>query len=676
MRIEIPESVQVTVRGLISRGVRAVSKSDTGHLIFVLTDGSTVDLGQVDGADGVTPHIGENRHWYIGTVDTGIVAEGQDGAPGTPGTPGKDGDPGADGAMWWLTDEELMETLPDGTGLAAFLPMSAFYGHSGAKPAAGDMVLSTANGVINYITAASGQQVTCLSTVLNLTGKAGDDGYSPEAAVSKTGKVATITIKDKSGTTTATVRDGEDGATGKDGINGLTPFIGANGNWWIGDTDTGISALGIKGDKGAKGDPGAQGDPGKDGAPGAPGADGQTPYIGDNGNWWIGDVDTGKPSRGEKGESGDAPKNLFSFENGNAYVSLLSKNHPESEYVVATSTTYGHKDVNNNYYVFSGGTQNYGITEAMPKKLPAGNYNFSAEIYIPSGNTTRTSVQWGAVTFPADSAGVYDQRSKFDLATQNKWVKVEKIVTVTAEHTVVYVSPQSYIETYPFYVRNIQVISLEPELEGWEGKKWVAIGDSITEHNNKALKNYHDYIAEKTGIAVVNMGLSGSGYKAKESDNGAFYQRVSNVPTDADVITIFGSGNDLGGSYQIGEASDTGTETLCGCVNTALDNLFAVVPTAQLGIITSIPWGGFNPSDDTNLMAQYSAKIVEICRRRGIPCLDLYHCSGLRPWDIAFQAVAYPANSSGTGYDSVHPNAVGHAFFAPKIKAFLDSLVL
>lgn len=406
------------------------------------------------------------------------------------------------------------------------------------------------------------------------------------------------------------------------------------------------------------------------------GADGITPTIGANGNWYIGDVDTGKPSRGEKGESGDAPKNLFSFENGNAYVSLLSKNHPESDYVVGTSSTYGHKDVNNKYYVFSGGTSNFGITEAMPKKLPAGNYNFSAEIYIPSGNTTKTRVLWGAVTFPADSADVYAQRSTFDLASQDKWVKVEKIVTVTAEHTVVYVSPMGYIDTYPFYVRNIQVISLEPKLEGWEGKKWVAIGDSITEHNNKALKNYHDYIAEKTGIAVVNMGLSGSGYKAKESDNGAFYQRVSDVPTDADVITIFGSGNDLGGSYQIGEASDTGTETLCGCINTTINNLFTAVPTAQLGIITSIPWSGFNPSDDTNLMAQYSAKIVEICRRRGIPCLDLYHCSGLRPWDSAFQAVMYPANSSGTGYDGVHPNEVGQAFFAPKIKAFLDSLVL
>lgn len=47
-----------------------------------------------------------------------------------------------------------------------------------------------------------------------------------------------------------------------------------------------------------KGEPGAAGASGKDGE------DGKTPYVGDNGNWYIGADDTGKPSRGEKGEPG------------------------------------------------------------------------------------------------------------------------------------------------------------------------------------------------------------------------------------------------------------------------------------------------------------------------------------------------------------------------------------
>ena len=69
--------------------------------------------------------------------------------------------------------------------------------------------------------------------------------------------------------------------------------------------DTG--AQGPKGDPGAKGDTGAQGPKGDDGAKGdtgAAGADGITPHIGDNGNWYIGSTDTGKPSRGATGVQG------------------------------------------------------------------------------------------------------------------------------------------------------------------------------------------------------------------------------------------------------------------------------------------------------------------------------------------------------------------------------------
>lgn len=40
------------------------------------------------------------------------------------------------------------------------------------------------------------------------------------------------------------------------------------------------------------------------GAKGDPGEDGITPTIGENGNWYLGETDTGKPSRGEKGPAG------------------------------------------------------------------------------------------------------------------------------------------------------------------------------------------------------------------------------------------------------------------------------------------------------------------------------------------------------------------------------------
>lgn len=53
--------------------------------------------------------------------------------------------------------------------------------------------------------------------------------------------------------------------------------------------------------RGAKGDPGTDG---KDGTDGTDGKDGITPHIGDNGNWYLGGTDTGKPSRGATGPAG------------------------------------------------------------------------------------------------------------------------------------------------------------------------------------------------------------------------------------------------------------------------------------------------------------------------------------------------------------------------------------
>ena len=66
------------------------------------------------------------------------------------------------------------------------------------------------------------------------------------------GNVDTYTVTLTNGKTyTFTVTNGKDGANGKDGENGkdgadgkdgLTPFIGENGNWWIGENDTGVKA--------------------------------------------------------------------------------------------------------------------------------------------------------------------------------------------------------------------------------------------------------------------------------------------------------------------------------------------------------------------------------------------------------------------------------------------------
>ncbi len=49
------------------------------------------------GKDGITPTIGKDGNWYLGSTDTGKPSRGADGTPGAAGASGKDGSPGADG---------------------------------------------------------------------------------------------------------------------------------------------------------------------------------------------------------------------------------------------------------------------------------------------------------------------------------------------------------------------------------------------------------------------------------------------------------------------------------------------------------------------------------------------------------------------------------------------------
>lgn len=215
-------------------------------------------------------------------------------------------------------------------------------------------------------------------------------------------------------------------------------------------------------------------------------------------------------------------------------------------------------------------------------------------------------------------------------------------------------------------------VSIQPSIninsKPLAGKKWVVVGDSLTEANRRATKNYHDYVAEETGVSVVNMGRSGTGYKKSEDENLAFYQRILDIPSDADIVTIFGSGNDL--SLTLGTVDDTGTDTICGCIKQTIENLFTIIPGARLGIVLPTPWINHPPSDKDCAMAKYCEALKEIAGYYSIPVLDLYYGSNLRPWDETFRTLYYKLDE-GNG---VHPDEDGHALIANKFKMFIQSL--
>ena len=100
------------------------------------------------------------------------------------------------------------------------------------------------------------------------------------------------------------------------------PYIGENGNWFVNNKDTGVPATGPAGQNGADGKDGADGVNGQDGA------NGNSPTIGENGNWWLGNTDTGIPATGAAGENGTNGETPFIGQNGNWWIGNVDTGIP------------------------------------------------------------------------------------------------------------------------------------------------------------------------------------------------------------------------------------------------------------------------------------------------------------------------------------------------------------
>ena len=150
-----------------------------------------------DGKDGTTPmlKIGDDNIWYVSYdggqtwVSLGVKATGSDGKDGKDGTNGQDGKDGDKGDN----------------------------GDKGDKGDAGKDGRDGTNGV-------NGSD-----------GKDGKDGIGiVKAEINADGELV-LTYTDGKAVNLGKV-------VGADGKDGLTPFIGENGNWWIGEKDTGVKA--------------------------------------------------------------------------------------------------------------------------------------------------------------------------------------------------------------------------------------------------------------------------------------------------------------------------------------------------------------------------------------------------------------------------------------------------
>ena len=264
-----------------------------------LETGKTSATGSITGntylgLSSITFALKNASDQYYEIEEVPVLSNGKTGPSGATGASGATGPSGE--SAWYLTltnDNASINCDSAGTVIGNVLAITSkaklFYGGTLQTNAGFEVDYGTASGVT---TGVSSEGVLTLSFENNFA---------------FTGTTLSISVSGKSGNS---VKDVKIMTINKSypGTNGETPYIGSNGNWWIGNTDTGIKAEGESG---------------------------ETPYIGSNGNWWIGNTDTGV-----KAEGTDAVSYWLNISDGN-----IIYNPNDNTFSPSAITANGNKQV-------------------------------------------------------------------------------------------------------------------------------------------------------------------------------------------------------------------------------------------------------------------------------------------------------------------------------------------
>lgn len=171
-----------------------------------------------------------------------------------------------------------------------------------------------------------------------------------------------------------------------------------------------------------------------EGTKGEPGEDGETPTIGENGNWYIGPEDTGKPSRG-------APGAAASDAQVSSAVSSWLTEHPEA----TTTVQDGSVSVEKLGY----GKHIYGSKPYFCNSVGSGAASFgSIGVVVPckAGDTIYC-------TFNMSTSGAYQKPQLLAALPENQYGAIAPIGTIEKDDTTkAYTVPESATTTKAMYL--------------------------------------------------------------------------------------------------------------------------------------------------------------------------------------------------------------------------------
>ena len=183
-------------------------------------------------------------------------------------------------------------------------------------------------------------------------------------------------------------KNGTDGADGADGV-GITTITSGQSSVEEDKTVTPVTVQKSDGSSESFNVEAKNGIDGQNGKDGVNGQDGITPTIGENGNWYLGETDTGKPSRGEVGPSPDLTdyvKNTDYATSVQAGVVRLSNgmtiDQKNGNVFCVTNTKDNYKNAGNGTFISKGTLENI-KDDYVGSSQPIQNLNDNLENVVP-----------------------------------------------------------------------------------------------------------------------------------------------------------------------------------------------------------------------------------------------------------------------------------------------------
>ena len=200
---------------------------------------------------------------------------------------------------------------------------------------------------------------------------------------------------------------------------------------------------------------------------------------------------------------------------------------------------------------------------------------------------------------------------------------------------------------------------------------WTAIGDSITAGNSENTgESYATFAQLKYGDNVVLQKLGYWGHTM-----GTLRTAYNTISEECDIVTVNFGANDYPSNWDSLSVDDIVNKTIEDLGNTTFENLCWFIktmkknrPKVSIFILTPIKRGGPAFSTSLERQGQFVDMEIELCKRLGIPVIDLHNNVPIDGQDATYQL----EETSNSKIQYVHPNNLGRNIIANYIVSVLN----